>query len=531
MKKSYQIVLILGGIFALFNLSFFLLMRSIWIFVDHTINLPGGITFTGLFTGILLGITIFFIIVIGIRTYTKSALRVLPITILIYFFLFIEIAALMLNGYLYLQMGSIQYEVFRELRFALPYMGAAVILLFFTLVYPKTRLCKRRWFQVLMLLLVAGTSVYLIYDFGRVRITSGPILQEVDQDTLAVLWTTNVECTGEVRYGSNPEKLTTAYQEEDGLIQANTRLHKVLLNMTDQEEVYYLVESRKIKRLYQNYASYGNTIVSPFLYYQKQPEEDKVTFYVLNDVHGNQQIYENFLTRNRYDFVVSNGDAVEVAEDFKAITEKFLSPFGRGTFHGKRLYFVRGNHETRGAAARSLKEYLALPGNRYYYTFTAGPVYAIVLDSGEDKPDHHEEYSGLVDFKSYKEEETKWLEQVLASEEYKAAPYHIAFIHMPLNSYLEQTEEDYLKTDETMWRSMLSEAGIDVVFSGHTHTAEVINPSEYDAVFPTVIGGGEAWKGKDYRAVRVEASPRQMIVSYEDWEGNREEVLQLLPKQ
>ncbi len=531
MKKVSDVVITIGVFLSLLTLGFFLLMRSIWIFVDQAIKLPGGIAFTGLLTGILLGAVIFFLFVIGMRTYTKKKLNMLPIKILTYVFLFIDALSLILNVYLYLQMGSIRYEVIRELGFALPYIAAAVIVLFLTLVYPNSRLCRNGWFRALIILLVAGTSMYMIFDFGRVRITSGPILQEVDQDTLAVLWTTNVESTTEVSYGGDPEKLITVYEEEDGLLQANTRLHKVLLNITDMDEVYYFVRSRRIKQLYQNYASYGNTIVSPLIHYKNQLEKDKVTFYILNDVHGNQKIYKNFLTGNTYDFVVSNGDAVEVAEDFEAMTKKFLSPFGSYTEHNKLLYFVRGNHETRGAAARSLKEYLALPKDRYYYTFQAGPVYAIVLDSGEDKLDNHEEYSGLVDFKSYKEEETKWLEQVLASEEYKAATYRIALIHMPLNSYLEQKEEDYLKTNETAWRSMLSEAGIDAAFSGHTHTSLLLQPEDYDAAFPTVIGGGSAWEGEEYLAVRVEATSQQMIISYEDGNGNRKEVIQLRPKQ
>ncbi len=531
MKKTSGFVIYIGGILALFNLGFFLLMRSIWIFVDHTIKLPGGIAFTGLFTCIQLGVTIYFLFLTGIRAYTKKALWTIPLRIVTYILLFLEGVFLLLNCYLFLQMGSISYEVFRELSFAMPYITAAAIILLLTLVCPKTRLSRNRWFQVLMILLVAGASLYLIFDFSQVRITSGPILQEVDQNTLAVLWTTNVESTGEVRYGVDPAQLTTVCEEEDGLLQANTRYHKVLLDIKGKDEIYYFVQSRKINQLYQNYASYGNTTASQLTDYKKQLQKDRVTFYVLNDVHGNQDIYKNFLSRNAYDFVVSNGDAVEVAEDFEAVTKKFLSPFGKYTVHSKRLYFVRGNHETRGAEARNLKKYLALPNDRYYYTFQTGPVYAIVLDSGEDKRDNHEEYSGLVDFKTFKEEETKWLEQVLASEEYKAAAYHIAFIHMPLNSYLEQTEEDYLKTDEAKWRAMLSKAGIDVAFSGHTHEPLLLQPKNYDASFPTVIGGGAAWGGKDYLAIRVEVSPQQMIISYEDWNGNREEALQLHPDQ
>ena len=145
-------------------------------------------------------------------------------------------------------------------------------------------------------------------------------------------------------------------------------------------------------------------------------------------------------------------------------------------------------------------------------SFQAGPVFAVVLDSGEDKLDNHKEYSGLVDFEGYKQEETKWLEEVFKSGEYKAAKYHVVFIHTPLNSYIDQPEDNYLKTYETIWRSLLSEAGKDIAFSGHTHEAQLLKPEEYGATFPTVIGGGDAWREKNYLAVKAEVTQEQMIV-------------------
>ncbi len=61
--------------------------------------------------------------------------------------------------------------------------------------------------------------------------------------------------------------------------------------------------------------------------------------------------------------------------------------------------------------------------------------------------------------------------------------------------------------------------------------SSLLLPKDYDASFPTVIGGGSAWGEKDYLAVRVEVTPQQMIVSYEDWNGKREEALQIHPNQ
>src|SRR5699024_8608909 len=76
----------------------------------------------------------------------------------------------------------------------------------------------------------------------------------------------------------------------------------------------------------------------------------------------------------------------------------------------------RGNHETRGAFRREFKQYFSYPTNKYYFSFKQGPVYWVVLDTGEDKPDDHPVYGGVVDFDSYRQEQVDWLTKVVTSE-------------------------------------------------------------------------------------------------------------------
>ncbi len=55
--------------------------------------------------------------------------------------------------------------------------------------------------------------------------------------------------------------------------------------------------------------------------------------------------------------------------------------------------------------------YFPTPGDRFYYSFSHGGVRFVILDTGEDKSDSNKEYSGLVNFQPYLEEETKWLRE------------------------------------------------------------------------------------------------------------------------
>ena len=76
---------------------------------------------------------------------------------------------------------------------------------------------------------------------------------------------------------------------------------------------------------------------------------------------------------------------------------------------GKSPYFVRGNHETRGEYATGIQNYFNPREPHLYYTLRQGPVYFILLDTGEDKPDSDIEYSDIVDYDNYRTEQAEWM--------------------------------------------------------------------------------------------------------------------------
>jgi len=527
LKKPATLLIWIGTISTLINVVFFLLMRSIWTFVDVSVVLPESIPF--LFTSILMGFMViqflYFIGLLALKLFKRSFRLVLPLKIVSYFILFLQVIILGLNIYLY-RMGNCQMTLFRTLVQILPYFGVVFLIIYFTFIHPFLKIGKSKSFRLIIIAGIIVVSVMMIMNIRPVNITSEPVLQYVNPTTIAVIWTTNVNSTGEVLYGQDAGHMKTAYEAEDGLIQANSRLHKVQIPVGDMKELVYQVISTKINNFYQNNIEYGNTVMSSLISYKPALSNEELSFYVLNDIHNNRRSYKDYLTGRDYDFVVSGGDAISSVDNRNVIITDFLNPFGKATGSSKPMFFVRGNHEPRGGEARDLKDYLELPQNKYYYTFTFGPAFAIVLDSGEDKLDSHREYSGLVDFENYKKEETEWLESILHSEEYQAAKYHVVFVHMPLNTFIEG-EDNYLKSYEEQWRHMLSEARIDVAFSGHTHIPQLLQPADYDASFPTIIGGGDAWSSEGYLSVRTEVAPQQLTIYFEKTDGTKEEVLKI----
>ena len=144
---------------------------------------------------------------------------------------------------------------------------------------------------------------------------------------------------------------------------------------------------------------------------------------------------------------------------------------------------VRGNHETRGNYSEEYANLFPSPTGQPYYSFSRGPVYFIVLDGGEDKPDSDIEYNGLADFDTYRDEEAIWLKQIINSNEYRKASVHIVLIHVPP---IGDTWHGLLEV-QSKFIPILNNAGIDLMLSGHIHRHAYYSPDKTLCKFPLLI--------------------------------------------
>lgn len=511
-KKALFWLYIVTVVLSFMEAVVYLTMRPIWYFIDKTL---GGSFPWALIVFILICASFIFNLAAFIK-YIKIQREgaelqgiinvVIPIITSLFFFL--------ADAFLYMMLGSSQSIVFRNFLAGLPYVLLFAAIAFFVILYPSLKILHGKLFRLIAAsVIILGTLLY-VSNIGGVAITSGPFVQLVDDSNLAVIWTTNCKSTAYVEYGSGQDNLKKVYSYSDGVIDANSTTHKVVIPVDKNSEFIYRVVSQKINNYFPNNVEYGSTAVSDFRKYTDFRLKDNIAFYILNDVHENTNIYKSFLEADDYDFVVLNGDAVNSVDSDEVIIDEVLKPVSEYTNGTRPVYFVRGNHEARGGSLRDLPNFLALPNNSFYYTFSIGPIFGIVLDSGEDKLDSDDEYSGLADFKDYREDETKWLETLSESQEYKDAEYKIAFVHIPLSSYERQDNTSYLKTYQQDWRSLLNNMRIDALFSGHTHKPRIIEADDNKFDFPTFIGGGEAGDEKDYVGVKVEVTKESMKISY-----------------
>jgi predicted phosphodiesterase len=251
------------------------------------------------------------------------------------------------------------------------------------------------------------------------------------------------------------------------------------------------------------------------------PSTRLFSFLVLNDLHENVDIMRAHAMRAGdapYELVFFNGDSLSHLEDASQVVDRCLRPAG-DLFAGRvPLVVVRGNHETRGRYARELKQFLGLPGDRYYYAFTHGSVRFLVLDTGEDKEDGHWAYSGLTDFEAYRAAQAEWLRAEVQSPAFRNAAYRILVAHMPFFGNDRTRVSGVGPTScRQHFGAILNNAGIDLHIAGHTHRADWVEPAPGANRFPIVVGGGSA-PGSN-TLTRVEVSPEGLTITQTTDEG------------
>lgn len=311
------------------------------------------------------------------------------------------------------------------------------------------------------------------------RITHGPYLQDMREDGVTIVWTTNRGGTAWVELA--PDDTTHFYLTERpkffsapyGFKTVST-IHSVRLDNLKPGTTYrYRVYSQEvlshqgIRVIYGNVAATRVYRTNPLSFTTNSTAKERVSFVILNDIHGNNELMTSLLKDTQWentDMVFFNGDMVSDINGEDQLFGGFMDTAVK-LFAGEvPMYYARGNHETRGNFAHRFADYFPGFDGRIYGMFRQGPVCFVVLDCGEDKPDSDIEYSGIVAFDAYRDRQAEWLKNALTSESYRNAPYKIALVHMPPFGGWHGEKEI-----EDKFMPLLHQAGIDILFSAHLH--------------------------------------------------------------
>ena len=341
-----------------------------------------------------------------------------------------------------------------------------------------------------------------------------PHLQLIGETSVGIAWMTRVEADGWVEWSQDDGATwRKAWNQRDGLrVEACDRIHRIVVTGYDPAKpLTYRVRSRACASFGQckvvhsgeegTYEGHINAV---------QPSDGSLSFAVFNDVHEQLETYPKMLgireAASGLSLTVFNGDMVSsLVDDPESLARAILGPLAYCTAHTQApVRYLRGNHDTRGAYARHLRDHLALQDDRYYGAVTLGRARLVFLDPGEDKVDDHVEYSGLVDFEGYLAEQTEWLKREVAGAAWRDAKFRVVFTHIPPDLRLANKENSVWKQPLPRIRALydvFERAGTTLVISAHLHH-RVLRPAGDLHPYALAAGGGKL----NEKAARHEAT-------------------------
>lgn len=323
-------------------------------------------------------------------------------------------------------------------------------------------------------------------------------VQFTGPETCDVCWWTAAPTTGSVRWHQGDGAWQSAVAARDGLVCANTCNHCVTLRGVNPAKPLILEASSQRCQTFEPYRIVlGPESLCAQANLRPWVGEAGLSLAIFNDLHGRVDLVPRLLdspevAAAKPAIALFNGDCADDCQSPAGLDQRFLRVLPEVLARGITPLILRGNHEYRGVMARHLREYVSpLAGGRYYGAFTLGPVRFLCLDTGEDKPDGHPVYGGLLASDAYVAEEAAWLQDELASEAWREARWRVAVGHIPPFSH---NEEDDAWHGPTRLRQLiaplLAKPGtLKAMICGHNH-AYALHPACADHAYPILVGGG-----------------------------------------
>jgi predicted phosphodiesterase len=272
--------------------------------------------------------------------------------------------------------------------------------------------------------------------------------------------------------------------------------------LPDGKSVRYRITARtvgwvKVKQFYHGNLKFGEPQTSPeYRFRTLDASADTTTIAVWNDTHentGTLRTLHGLTAASNPDVLLWNGDQSNDVHFERDMAGQFLTPAGLAIAERWPLAYVRGNHDVRGPAARHLAAFTGTPGDQFYYGFRSGPLAALVMDTGEDKPDDSEVFGGMAAFQQMQRRQAAWLDTVLSEPWFREAPHKVLFCHIPLwftrDIFPTQRRWECHSFCRELWASKLAAAGVKLVVSGHTHDPRWM-PAKEGQPIAQLIGGG-----------------------------------------
>lgn len=353
-----------------------------------------------------------------------------------------------------------------------------------------------------------------------------PVVQHLRADGFAVSFALGQLATAWIEWGRAENKLDQrAWASQAGLVEASDRAMVIPVTITPPlapgEAIYYRVVVQTLAYESPYKLHRGEPVAGPtYRLCAADPAAARVRVGVINDTHeqpGTLKALAAQIERVAPEILVWNGDTCASAFNAPADPPRVLLTQAWAT--NRSLLFVPGNHDVRGAAARTVRDCLApgpAVGLPYNIAWRHGPLALITLDTGEDKPDNHPVFAGTAAYEPYRVRQAAWLREALARPEIAAAPFKVVFCHIPLRGLPKQNDglnldgfAEWSGDGARNWMPALRAAGVHLIVSGHKHAWRIDEAAPGDPL--QVVGGGaNPGRGETVTLIGLEAD-RQML--------------------
>lgn len=375
---------------------------------------------------------------------------------------------------------------------------------------------KVKWLTVFMLL-------FPLFSYA-IKIVHGPYLQNVYETEATIVWETDIPSVGWVEVASADDgefysEARPRFYDENIGVRKTSCLHAVRLTGLKACTAYrYRVYGREVKKHEAYESEYGGTVAMDIFHHSApcfrtlDRNKAKASFMVYNDIHERPNMLEQLgklVDYKNIDMVIFNGDMMNYFQHDSTYFKGFMDEAVHLFASEKPLYYVRGNHETRGPWAERFHEYTCPRQPNLYFAWQQGPVFFIALDTGEDKPDNDIEYGGFCNYDAYRTEEARWLEGVVQSEAFNKAKYRVVIGHIP--PAMSKTSWHGDMEVRNKFVPILNKAGIDLMICGHTHEFSY-HPNVDGINFPILINS-------NHGVVAAEANQTSLNVRIVDIDG------------
>ncbi len=281
---------------------------------------------------------------------------------------------------LFWDLGFGSVILFRTLTQNLPVIFFAGVVIIWVWYWPRWRPLAQhsKIFLFISLALLALTWISLPW---RVNFTALPVVF-MQQDGVTAAWGTNMYATHTITYGSTPDMEHSDRPQSHGLLQINDGIASSYLpGYPKGQDLYLQVFVEGIRQIKRSASVKGGQANTPPMQITFPPVDDDLYLASFSDIHEINIAYEllaKHIPWEQVDYALYLGDFVIDVDEAKDLVDSLLNLSTGG--HDIPRVFARGNHETRGTGARYLSDVFLPPGGSWYYTFSHGDTFFIVVD-------------------------------------------------------------------------------------------------------------------------------------------------------